>query len=226
MTTATIHSDKAARKTSWCNSAGLRCRPPIACLKPRRRLKKRAPGAGSSPSRTTKTSTSHRGSCPRALRPHFHAIYAYCRISDDLGDEVGDTAQALALLDMWGRELDACYEGRARHPVFVALAETIRVVLHSQGALRRSAHRLPAGSDGDPLRDDAGRARLLPLLRQSRRPPRALRLRLCRRGALPALRCHLFRPATGKLLAGRARGLRQGPRLSSAGRHAALRRPR
>ncbi len=63
---------------------------------------------------------------PRALRPHFHSIYAYCRISDDLGDEVPDTAQALALLDLWGRELDACYEGRARHPVFVALAETIR----------------------------------------------------------------------------------------------------
>jgi squalene synthase HpnC len=63
---------------------------------------------------------------PRALRPHFHAIYAYCRISDDLGDEVGDTSQALALLELWGRELDACYEGRARHPVFVALGETIR----------------------------------------------------------------------------------------------------
>ena len=63
---------------------------------------------------------------PKALRPHFHAIYAYCRISDDLGDEVGDRAAALALLDLWGRELDACYEGRARHPVFVALAETIR----------------------------------------------------------------------------------------------------
>jgi len=63
---------------------------------------------------------------PERLRPHFHAIYAYCRVSDDLGDEVGDTAQALALLDLWGKELDACYEGRARHPVFVALAETIR----------------------------------------------------------------------------------------------------
>jgi squalene synthase HpnC len=63
---------------------------------------------------------------PEALRPHFHSIYAYCRISDDLGDEVGDSAAALALLDLWGRELDACYEGRARHPVFVALAETIR----------------------------------------------------------------------------------------------------
>ena len=62
---------------------------------------------------------------PKALRPHFHAIYAYCRISDDLGDEVGDTAQALALLELWGGELDACYEGSARHPVFVALADTI-----------------------------------------------------------------------------------------------------
>ncbi len=63
---------------------------------------------------------------PKALRPHFHSIYAYCRISDDLGDEVGDTSVALALLELWGCELDACYEGRARHPVFVALAETIR----------------------------------------------------------------------------------------------------
>jgi squalene synthase HpnC len=64
---------------------------------------------------------------PKPLRSHFYSIYAYCRISDDLGDEVGDRTVALALLDLWGRELDACYEGRARHPVFVALAETIRV---------------------------------------------------------------------------------------------------
>jgi len=64
---------------------------------------------------------------PEKLRPHFHSIYAYCRVSDDLGDEVGSIASALALLELWERELDACYEGRARHPVFVALAETIRV---------------------------------------------------------------------------------------------------
>jgi squalene synthase HpnC len=63
---------------------------------------------------------------PEKLRPHFHSIYAYCRVSDDLGDEVGSKEAALALLDFWGRELDACYEGRTRHPVFVALAETIR----------------------------------------------------------------------------------------------------
>jgi squalene synthase HpnC len=64
---------------------------------------------------------------PKRLRPHFHAIYAYCRVSDDLGDEVGDRDASLALLDLWGAELDACYRGEARHPVFVALAETIRV---------------------------------------------------------------------------------------------------
>jgi squalene synthase HpnC len=68
---------------------------------------------------------------PKKLRPHFHAIYAYCRVSDDLGDETGNDlearAQSLALLGQWREELDACYDGRARHPVFVALAETIRV---------------------------------------------------------------------------------------------------
>ena len=63
---------------------------------------------------------------PKRLRPHFQSIYAYCRISDDLGDEVGDREQSLALLDLWGDELDACYLGKARHPVFVALAATIR----------------------------------------------------------------------------------------------------
>jgi squalene synthase HpnC len=70
---------------------------------------------------------------PRALRPHFYSVYAYCRISDDLGDEVGDPQQALALLDAWESELNATYEslqpgGGAgpRHPVFIALRETIR----------------------------------------------------------------------------------------------------
>src|ERR1035441_779679 len=63
---------------------------------------------------------------PKKLRQDFFNVYAYCRISDDLGDEVGDAAAALALLDQWQKELDACYEGTPRHPVFVALAETVR----------------------------------------------------------------------------------------------------
>jgi squalene synthase HpnC len=63
---------------------------------------------------------------PRRLRQHFFNVYAYCRISDDLGDEVGDPAASLELLDQWQRELDACYQRTPKHPVFVALAETVR----------------------------------------------------------------------------------------------------
>jgi squalene synthase HpnC len=63
---------------------------------------------------------------PRRLRQHFYNVYAYCRISDDLGDEVGDASVSLELLNQWERELDACYHGAPRHPVFVALAETVR----------------------------------------------------------------------------------------------------
>ena len=29
---------------------------------------------------------------PKHLHQHFYNIYAYCRISDDLGDEVGDSS--------------------------------------------------------------------------------------------------------------------------------------
>jgi squalene synthase HpnC len=63
---------------------------------------------------------------PKHLRQDFLNVYAYCRISDDLGDEVGDPTAALALLDEWQAELDACYAGTPRHPVFVALAETVK----------------------------------------------------------------------------------------------------
>jgi squalene synthase HpnC len=89
---------------------------------------------------------------PKQLHQHFYNVYAYCRISDDLGDEVGDPQQALALLNAWEAELNAAYlslvepplkdvrhpveklepevYARSRvsptHPVFIALRETIR----------------------------------------------------------------------------------------------------
>jgi squalene synthase HpnC len=63
---------------------------------------------------------------PERLRQDFFNVYAYCRISDDLGDEVGDSDASLRLLDQWEAELDACYAGSPRHPVFVALADTVR----------------------------------------------------------------------------------------------------
>jgi squalene synthase HpnC len=62
---------------------------------------------------------------PRRLHQHFFNVYAYCRWSDDLGDEVGDRARSEELLAWWRGELGACYRGQATHPVFVALRRTI-----------------------------------------------------------------------------------------------------
>lgn len=75
--------------------------------------------------------------CPRHLRQHFYNVYSYCRVSDDLGDEIGDPHKSLILLDWWEEELDLMVRGEPRHPVFVALEQTVRMF------------RIPA----DPFRD-------------------------------------------------------------------------
>ena len=62
---------------------------------------------------------------PKELHQHFYNLYAYCRWADDLGDEVPEKARALELLDWWERELDAIYQGKPSHPVFIALRETV-----------------------------------------------------------------------------------------------------
>lgn len=63
---------------------------------------------------------------PRRLRQPVADIYAYCRWADDLADETGDPQRATALLRWWEGQLRQCYDGRATHPVFVALADTVR----------------------------------------------------------------------------------------------------
>src|SRR5690242_2334239 len=62
---------------------------------------------------------------PKRLHQDFYNVYAYCRWSDDLADEIGNTEESLRLLEWWRTELDEMYAGRARHPVFAALAPTV-----------------------------------------------------------------------------------------------------
>jgi squalene synthase HpnC len=62
---------------------------------------------------------------PRRLVPHFHAVYAYCRWADDLADETGGGEASLELLRWWRGEFLACHAGTPRHPVMVALRDTI-----------------------------------------------------------------------------------------------------
>jgi squalene synthase HpnC len=63
---------------------------------------------------------------PRRLHQDFYNVYSYCRWADDLGDELGDRAESLRLLAWWRAELFAMYDGRATHPVFVALQPTVQ----------------------------------------------------------------------------------------------------
>ncbi len=69
------------------------------------------------------------GLVPPGLRDGFAAVYAYCRFADDLADETGVGPEArdtsLQLLRWWREELRACFEGRPRHAVFVALQPAI-----------------------------------------------------------------------------------------------------
>ena len=61
---------------------------------------------------------------PKEQRDHFYAVYAFCRFTDDLGDEAeGDR---LALLDEWEGGLRDCFQGRFSHPIFAALGRTVR----------------------------------------------------------------------------------------------------
>jgi squalene synthase HpnC len=62
---------------------------------------------------------------PKRLHQDFYNVYSFCRWADDLGDEIGDTAESLRLLAWWRGELRRMYEGTASHPVFVALQGTV-----------------------------------------------------------------------------------------------------
>ena len=58
---------------------------------------------------------------PDRMREGMCAVYAFCRWADDLGDEIGDPEKSLELLAWWRNELQACFDGRSSHPVFIAL---------------------------------------------------------------------------------------------------------
>lgn len=62
---------------------------------------------------------------PSPLRVHLARIYAFCRTTDDLGDESGH--DALARLALWREQVIQCFEAHVApvHPVLLALGQTI-----------------------------------------------------------------------------------------------------
>jgi len=61
---------------------------------------------------------------PHDRRRALCAVYAFCRAADDIADD-GAPRDAATLLARWREELDAVYARRPRHPIGVALADTV-----------------------------------------------------------------------------------------------------
>ena len=67
---------------------------------------------------------------PGDKRQDLANFYAFCRFSDDLGDE-GDVSteqgreDKLQKLNVWNAELFRCYDGHPEHPILIALRKTI-----------------------------------------------------------------------------------------------------
>lgn len=83
---------------------------------------------------------------PKRLRRHVYSIYAFARTADDFADEgyggartslsatgartslsaTPTESERLVALNDWQQKLESCYVGQADHPIFIALAETVR----------------------------------------------------------------------------------------------------
>ena len=62
---------------------------------------------------------------PKAKRNALHAIYAFCRLADDIADDPEIAGDRRALLTRWREELDDAFRGEAKHAVSIALSDAV-----------------------------------------------------------------------------------------------------
>ena len=161
------------------------------------------------------------------MRPHVAAVYAFARVADDIADEGAASAgERQARLHAWQERLhDAVGADRRRSRVEPRRGSDLRrarpldsVARSAALALRRSAERVRSGYHDDSLRLVARRARLLPAIGESGRPPRAAHRRLPRRGARSIVGRAVHGAAADELLAGLRPRLARRPPLRAARR--------
>jgi phytoene synthase len=61
----------------------------------------------------------------RPRRRALHAVYAFCRLADDIADDPSVRGDRRRLLARWRTELTDAYLGKARHPVGIALGDAV-----------------------------------------------------------------------------------------------------
>jgi phytoene synthase len=62
---------------------------------------------------------------PKPKRNALHAIYAFCRLADDIADDPEIAGDRTVLLARWREELDDAFSGKAQHGVGVALSDAV-----------------------------------------------------------------------------------------------------
>ena len=63
---------------------------------------------------------------PAEQRNAMFAIYAFCRVVDDIADDAGSEFEKQSALDEWRAEIQKTFEGRPATPIGMALAEAAK----------------------------------------------------------------------------------------------------
>lgn len=124
---------------------------------------------------------------PRSKRAAMFAIYAFCRIIDDIADEPGEPAAKRAALDAWRQEIRNLYAGGAPGG---PLAAALKGAIERYGLPRGEFEALVDGMAMDVAMDSSGG-----IASADGRAPDLATLRLyCRRvaGAVGMLAIHVF----------------------------------
>jgi len=62
---------------------------------------------------------------PPERRRAIHAVYAFCRLADDIADDPDVRVDRHLLIERWRGELEAAYLGKSSHPVGIALGDAV-----------------------------------------------------------------------------------------------------
>ena len=158
---------------------------------------------------------------PKRRRASIYGLYAFCRFTDDLGDEAG--GDRLAHLEEWERDLERGFAGEGRHPIMVALGGIARRHPLSIDSCRRLIEANRRDQRQRRYETYPGCAGVLRLLRQPGGADGAVAVRPHRRRAPGSVRRDLHGAAAGQPLAGRVTRLRDGAALPAARGPASLR---
>lgn len=88
---------------------------------------------------------------PAEQRRAIHAVYAFCRLADDIADEPAVREDRRLLLARWREELEAAYLGKSSHPVGIALADAVHRYRLPQGVFEDLLRGVESDLRGEPV---------------------------------------------------------------------------